>query len=127
MKFLPTIYTNDLEVSMLIRGNPYFIKLELIYDDNGIPDRIEVLEFCSTKQSLDEKDWYSGAYVSWGGWPRFRQFEVRPANDDGVPYDFLCTINNHWGDMGNCNIFVEFSGPNHDLVIKDIYMEFSCS
>lgn len=130
MKFAPTIYTDDCEVSMLFMGEPYFIRFEIEYDD-AMPVRCHMLDFCLTKQSLDEIKWPNLPhkrlwYVKWGGYPIFIQNEVNPISDDGRPYVYLCTVNNEWGDSGNCNIFILVRKGELGYEVEDVYMEYSC-
>lgn len=122
MKFLSPIFTNDCEASILFRGEPYFVKFEIKYDDDGVPDTCEILEFYPTKQPLDISYGYRG-YVKWGWYPDFRQSAVIPCSDDNRRYDFLCTVDNHWGDSGTCNIFVLVKRSPLGYEIEDVYME----
>ena len=125
MKFTKTIWTNECAATILISGEPYYFEFAIIYDNCGVPETCEVKEFCLTKQPLDED---IGSYVKWGGYPHFKQSECIPMSDDGREYKYICTVNNDWGDMGNCNIFLLFKKEEFiGLCIEDIYMEYSCS
>ena len=46
-----------------------------------------------------------------------------PCSDDGLPYTYICTIENDWGDMGNGNIFALI----RDFKVEDVWVEASCS
>jgi hypothetical protein len=123
LKLVRSIWTNDCEASILFRGEPYFVKFDIVYDDHAIPSRCDLLEFCPTKQPLDED---RGSYVQWGGYPHFKQDTAIPYSDDGIPYDFLCMVDNGWGDSGTCNIFILVRKGELGYEVEDLYMEYSC-
>lgn len=123
MKLLLPIWTDDCEATILFRGEPYFVKFEIVYDDHGVPHRCDLLRFCPAQLPLDED---RGNYVQWGGYPHFKQCEVMPFADDGRPYDFLCMVDNGWGDSGTCNIFVLVRQGQTGYEVEDLYMEYSC-
>jgi hypothetical protein len=107
----------------MFRGEPYSVWFDIIYDDHGIPSHCKLLEFSPTTQPLSED---RGSYVQWGGWPKFRQDSINPYSNDGRPYDFLCMVDNGWGDSGTCNIFVLVKQGQIGYEIEDLFMEYSC-
>jgi hypothetical protein len=123
LKLVRSTWSDDCEAAILFRGEPYFVKFDIVYNDQGIPKTCKILEFCPTKQELDGS---RGHYVQWGGWPNFRQDSVKPYSDDGRPYDFLCMVDNGWGDSGTCNIFVLVKQGQMGYEVEDLYMEYSC-
>ena len=127
MKFAQPIWTDDLKAIRKIHGANYKIELEIIYGDNGIPDRCKVLYWELTHEKETENS-NKANYVKWGGYPIFRQGDQSvPMSDDGEPYMYLCTVDNNWGDMGNCNIFALLADTRSGFLPEDIYMEASCS
>lgn len=50
-----------------------------------------------------------------------------PYSDDDRPYDFLCMVDNGWGDSGTCNIFILVRKCELGYEVEDLYMEYSCS
>lgn len=132
MKLIKPIFTNDYQVVISLQDKyglcPYFIEIEIKHDDSGFPYKCEIVEFCPTKLPLDETrsdiswDWY----IKWGGYPNFIHGEAIPVSDDGIPYTYLCTVENGWGDSGNCNIFLLLKDGLFGLKIDDVYMEASC-
>jgi len=119
-------YTDDIENIIILHGRPYYINLELVYDDNGIPMGVKVLDFeLNSDRKVNYTKWHAWS-VKWGGFPEFVQGEVVPVSEDGRPYQYICTVNNNWGDNGNCNIFILFSGAKFNQKIEDIYLEASC-
>lgn len=64
--------------------------------------------------------------MQWGGYPKFRQDASIPCSDAGIPYDFLCMVDNGWGDSGTCNIFVLVRQGQLAYEVEDLYMEYSC-
>lgn len=118
MKFLKPIWTNELEATILINGVRTYVALELEYDDSGCPEKCNLLDF--DQVDTGPLTISKGTYVKWGGWPDFIQGEICPTGDDLVPYFYLCTIYNNWGDSGNTNVFI-------DLRTKDVYIEASCA
>lgn len=119
-KFGVSIHTNEPQVVMFLNGRKYKVKIEIKYDDDAIPVDAEVdMKPCNEPltPSSSKKEYYK-----FGGFPRFIQNVFEPVTDDGVPYTYLCTIENNWGDCGNCNIFVLIK----DDVVEDVFIEASC-
>lgn len=123
LKLIRPIWTNDCEAIILFRGEPYSVKFDIVYDDHGIPSRCKLLELQPTDQSLSED---RGNYVQWGGYPDFKQDTAIPYSDDDRPYDFLCMVDNGWGDSGTCNIFILVRKGELGYEVEDLYMEYSC-
>jgi hypothetical protein len=124
LKLVRPVWTTDCEANIIFRGEVYFVKFDIVYDDYGVPSRCNLLEFSPTV-GIPNKDY--GHYVQWGGWPRFRQESIKPYSDDGRPYDFLCMVDNGWGDSGTCNIFILVRKGELGYEVEDLYMEYSCS
>lgn len=135
MKFLPIICTEEYNAVIEYRGQKYSVKIDISYDNDSIPEKCNI----SFERTFDEElsvtpnNYDRGNYVKWGGYPHFLQGECWPATDEGIPYDFLCTVENEWGDMGNCNIFIltkkvecDVLRENYHYEIVDVYMEASC-
>jgi len=128
VKFLPITWTDECEGMFCYRGMVFNLKFEIIYDENGVPIKAEIDYCCNTHMSV-EMNGDRGSYVKWGGYPHFKQGEVVPISDDGRKYEYICTVDNGWGDSGTCNLFILFSknevwpGPE----IEDVYLEYSCS
>lgn len=135
IKFFEPIYTSDHAVVMPYKGKKISFKIELKYDDHGIPNGCDFLEF----KQVDESTPYTASRqaplhvekyeIKWGGSPRFVQSEYYPMAEDGTRYDFICTIENDWGDCGNCNIFIltePSDSSDTPFTILDIYVEASC-
>lgn len=123
MKLVRSIWTDECRAVILFRGEPYSVWFDIVYDDHGIPSHCKLLEFCPTYGSLTED---KGGYVQWGGYPKFRQDASIPCSDDGIPYDFLCMVDNGWGDSGTCNIFILVHKGELGWEVEDLYMEYSC-
>jgi hypothetical protein len=129
MKFQKPIYTNKNEAIIPINGQNYFVQIDIVFDENGVPDVCLVENFRKT----DLPETYSSSHtryycVKWGGYPHFIQNEYVPLSDDFRPYTYICTVDNRWGDAGNCNIFFLFKDVNSpNLEIEDVFMEASCS
>lgn len=126
MKLIRPVWTNNCEAVILFRGEPYLVKFNIVYDDNSVPCYCHLQEFWPTKEPLDVDD-SRGGYVQWGGCPDFRQDDAIPYSDDYRPYDFLCMVDNGWGDSGTCNIFVLVKQGQIRYEVEDLYMEYSCS
>mgnify|MGYP000349606539 CR=1 FL=1 len=128
MRFKQPIFTDDLSAVIEIDGSPVDIELELLYDNEGIPSKVNVIRFEDTSKPLTIECPRSD-YVKWGGYPDFKQSEVIPVSYDGREYKYLCTVYNNWGDMGTCNIFVLFKQDYNGVTmqVEDIYLEASCS
>lgn len=144
MRFLSTIVTPDNEAIILFKGEKYHVKFELLFDKYTKPDDAGGTPICHGckfhifKRVPDDtplsNSVYGGHYcVVWSPYPNFIQDQVCPATDDGIPYDFLCTVEDGWGDSGNHNIFIrtEMSKESmelgtHQLNIIDTYVESSC-
>jgi hypothetical protein len=132
MKFFKPIYTEDYEAIIPFRGQKYSVEIEIIYEDYGMPTGCAILDFKKLSESADisVSSNSRSPLVKWGGSPRFIQDEYYPIADDGTPYDFLCTVENSWGDSGNCNIFILVEerelGDSFFYEIKDVFVEASC-
>lgn len=127
-KIHPVIFTYDNDAIIQYRGEPYHVSVEIVYDDSGLPITCMV-SFEKSGQELTKsvnalRNLY---YIKWGGCPIFLQQEIWPISDDCVPYEFLCTVNDCWGDSGNCNIFIlTRKTENLGYVLERVYMEKSC-
>lgn len=135
MKFLPIICTEEYNAVIEYRGQKYSVGIDISYDNDSIPEKCNIsFERVFDKElSVTPNDYDRGNYVKWGGYPNFVQGECWPATDEGIPYDFLCTVENQWGDMGNCNVFIltkkvecDVLKDNYHYEIVDVYMEASC-
>ena len=135
MKFLPIICTEEYNAVIEYRGQKYSVGIDISYDNDSIPEKCNIsFERVFDKElSVTPNDYDRGNYVKWGGYPNFLQGECWPATDEGIPYDFLCTVENQWGDMGNCNVFIltkkvecDVLKDNYHYEIVDVYMEASC-
>ena len=122
MKFFRPYYSDDCD-NVIYLNRPYYIKFEVDYDDYGIPSTARIIEFAPT----DKKRNPIGDFVKWGGSPEFRQCEYYPLSDNNAVYDYICTVNNNWGDMGNSNLFILFDKSKDVWEILDVYLESSCS
>ena len=127
MKLIHPLWTHEPEACVLINNTPVFVKFDIEYDNDCVPSKVNILEFTETKQPLDEQRMDRPNYVRWGGYPDFKQCMVVPTSDDGREYKFLCTVYNHWGDMGNCNIFLLLKNDKLGMCVEDVYLEASCS
>jgi hypothetical protein len=123
MKLRTSIWTDDCEAIIPFRDQAYSVKFDIIYDELGCPEKCNLLEFLPAKDQISKS---KGDYVQWGGWPKFRQESVKPYSDDGRPYDFLCMVDNGWGDSGTCNIFVLVKQGQIGYEVEDLFMEYSC-
>jgi hypothetical protein len=134
MNFFKPIYTRDCKATILFRGKKYIVNFQLKCDASYIPNGVDIIEFTRVDKTAELTiscdylaTFESRFYVKWGGSPRFIQSEYYPINSDGMIYDFLCTVENCWGDGGNCNIFIDTTiGEDNTLVINDIFVESSC-
>jgi len=135
MKFLPIICTEEYSAVIEYRGQKYYVEIDILYDNNSAPGKCNILfeRTLDKELSVSKANYFRGNFVKWGGCPIFRQGECWPATDEGIPYDYLCTVDNKWGDMGNCNIFIltkkvecDVITDNHHYEIVDVYMEASC-
>lgn len=151
MKFAPVIYTQvnrsviggvltDVgEAVINYKGRRYAVRVEVRINDDGTPEGCDVQFAIEDSAPLtdDQIGMIKGSYAKWGGSPRFLQNELWPMSDAGIQYDYLCTIENEWGDAGNCNIFIltECNIPLNGLEqantvpsyrIVDSFMEASC-
>lgn len=135
MKFLPIIYTEEYSAVIEYRGQKYSVEIDILYDNNSVPEKCNILfeRIFDKELTVSKANYFRGNFVKWGGYPRFLQEECWPATDEGIPYDYLCTVDNKWGDMGNCNIFIltkkvecDVLTNNYHYEIVDVYMEASC-
>ncbi len=124
MKFKRAFYTDDTCAVFEIQGIPYYIKFHIEYDYDGVPSKAIIEEWNITDKKLEETK--NASYVKWGGYPIFVQSEIIPMSDDGKEYFYLCTIDNDWGDSGNCNVFVLLEESEFGLIPKDVFLEASC-
>lgn len=130
MKFFKPIYTEDYKAVIPYLGDKYSVEIELIYNDYGMPTDCKILEFKRvsedtplTKSNFERNSW---SLVKWGGSPRFIQDEYYPMTDYDVPYDFLCTVEDGWGDSGNCNVFILTEPYEDGMMVVDVFVEASC-
>ena len=133
MQFLNEIYTDEWAAVILYRGEKYAVSVDLVYDVCGVPVSCVVhfkpaphAAVTLSKKNLSSKYRRCSYEVKWGGWPHFIQDEVWPASDDGIPFDYLCTINTEWGDAGNVNIFILTTKTAAGYVVLESYVEASC-
>lgn len=136
MKLLQPICTEEYNAVIEYRGQKYSVEIDILYDDDCVPKKCTVVSFEKTFDkdlSVSKAKYFKGNFVKWGVCPRFLQEECWPATDEGIPYDFLCTVENQWGDMGNCNIFIltkkvecDVLRENYHYEIVDVYMEANC-
>jgi hypothetical protein len=131
MNFTASIYTNEPNVVMYLNGVKCKVSVEIIYDDYetpGMPINAKVnIEPTEEPLTVGIKrmayQCRQPAYYKFGGFPVFLQMVSEPCSDDGLPYTYICTIENDWGDMGNGNIFALI----RDFKVEDVYVEASCS
>ena len=127
-------------VVMFINGFRCRVSVNVKYDDHTAMPISAKVEIKPTHEQLTKSS-AREEYYKFGGWPEFVQFPVEPASEDGMPYTFICTINNSWGDSGNANIFALISNNIHSVVdpisgdnlgfinmleVDDVYVEASC-
>lgn len=115
------------ETFVLFRNEPYHIEIDVIYNEDGVPSECKILHFEPTNYIRNENQSTSD-FVKWGGYPDFMQSEYVPTSDDGIPYDFLCCSERHWGDSGTWNVFllIREKDENGKWIIEDVYLEASC-
>lgn len=136
MKLLQPICTEEYNAVIEYRGQKYSVEIDILYDNDCVPKKCKVVSFEKTLDkdlSVSKDKCFKDNFVKWGGCPRFLQEECWPATDEGIPYDFLCTVENWWGEMGNCNIFIltkkvecDVLRENYHYEIVDVYMEANC-
>lgn len=116
---------DDYEAFIPFRNEPYHIEIDVEYDEDGVPSKCNIIHFEPTNYIRKESN---SGFVKWGGYPDFMQSEYVPMSDDGVPYDFLCCSDRHWGDSGTWNVFVLVREKDESgkWIIEDVYMEASC-
>jgi|694.fasta_scaffold12015_39 hypothetical protein len=125
------IYTNENSVVMYLQAKKYKVTVDVEYEDYGMPRSatvvIEPSDEPVTESLRDPNLAYHynpwSAYYKFGGFPVFIQNPVAPCTNEGKPYDYICTINNHWGDDGNGNVFALIN----DGVVEDVYIEANCA
>lgn len=136
-----SIYTDDNSVVMFIQGKKYRVTVNFIFDGferdvcSGMPTggtvKLEPTDEEVTKSTKRNGEHCSGpdynyrhtSYLyKFGGFPNFIQNGMEPAADDGFPYDYICTIENGWGDSGNGNLFALI----RDGEVKHVIVEASC-
>lgn len=119
MKFAPVIHTpvrrftiderlTDVSEAVIdYKGRRYAVRVEVRINDDT-PEGCDVQFVMNDSASLteDQIGTIKGSHAKWGGSPRFLQNEFWPVSNAGIQYDYLCTIDNEWGDFGNCNIFI---------------------
>ncbi len=124
MKFCPVVYTWETEAVIFYKGHKYFVKLDF---DTTTDLKIKVVSFEVSDSELTEGvPSCRNYFVKWGGAPRFLQGEVWPMSEKGIPYDYLCTVENEWGDGGNLNVFILTEKVNDCYTVSDVYTEASC-
>lgn len=127
-----SIYTNDNTVVMFLQGKKYKVTVNFEFNDRecgGMPTGGKITIVPTDEEltvSLDNskgRHYRDSRYLyKFGGFPSFIQNAVEPAADDGCPYDYICTIENGWGDSGNGNLFALIRNG----VVEDVYVEASC-
>jgi hypothetical protein len=124
MKFCPVVYTWETEAVIFYKGHKYFVKLDF---DTTNDLKIKVVSFEASDSELTEGvDSCRNYFVKWGGAPRFLQGDQWPMSEEGIPYDYLCTVENEWGDGGNLNVFILTEKVNDCYTVSDVYTEASC-
>lgn len=123
MKFCPVVYTWETEAVIFYKGHNYFVELDICADTL----KVKVASFNATDAKLTEGLISTrGYFVKWGGAPRFLQGDRWPMSEEGIPYDYLCTVENEWGDSGNLNVFILTEKVDDCYTISDVYTEASC-
>jgi hypothetical protein len=125
MKYAQAIYSSEPSVVMYLHGKKYRVTVDVTYDDDqpARPNSATVtLELTDEPVTECEPHIYY-CWFKFGGYPEFMQGEVLVTDDDGNPYTFICTINSHWGDSGNGNVFALIK----DDKVIDVYLEASCA
>lgn len=122
MRFCPIIHTWETEAVIFYKGQNYFVEL-----DCSDCLRVKVVSFKSTDAELTKGLTHTRVYfIKWGGAPRFLQGDRWPMSEEGIPYDYLCTVENEWGDSGNLNVFILTEKVGDCYYISDVYTEASC-
>lgn len=120
------IHTNDQSVVMYVLGHKCRVTVDVDYDEYcNMPTNAKVsLELTDEDLTVSES---RKQYYKFGGYPVFVQSPICPVSAEGIPYTYICTINNNWGDMGNGNVFALIKYRRSILVVDDVFVEASCS
>jgi hypothetical protein len=137
MKNTSSIYTNEPNVVMFLNGVKCKVSVNIIYDDYHSPGMpidakisIERTDEPLTVGIQPANNGWSNRHTAdykFGGYPFFLQNVVEPCSNDGLPYTYICTIQNNWGDLGNGNVFALIRNFDVDkIAIEDVFVEASC-
>lgn len=137
MRLLPIICTEEYNAVIEYRGQKYAAEIDITYGEDGVPEKCNVSfkrvfdkELSVTLDCCDRVN-----FVQWGGYPQFFQGDGWPVSDEGIPYDFLCKVDNQYGEIriGYCNIFIltkkvecDVLRNNYHYELVDFYMNASC-
>ena len=116
------VYTEEPTAVIYLQGKKYKVTIDVTYSEDpaGMPEYASV-SITPTEEPLTINKSVNG-YYKFGGSPHFIQNEFHPADDDGFPYCYICTLNNEWGDCGNGNIFALIKNDQ----VLDVFVEASC-